>query len=484
MSYCTVTRPFTTTLLVLATAWASPVHAQDNRAVEIDTAMMALDARRLADDSLMGRFAGSEGAQAAARYIADRCAELGLAPVSGAYLHPIPIRRSAIGPQTRLTVRRGSVQSFTAPGDVVPDRGSSDALRGFTGVAAYVGTSQSITAGGLEDFEIHERVAVSAGLLSPDAKDTLLRRGATGVVQLAGNPDAFDRFRDRVGPDRYHLPDSIASSFFSSLPSVVVGYQVAGALIANTPIAAGDLVTPRQLGSSLRYDPQLVEHATRTHNVACSLVGLTRHTIIVGAHYDHLGIGAPDADGDTIYNGFSDNAAGVAMLLAMATALSKEVLSHTVMFLFFDGEELGLLGADAYVHSPLVPLVETEAVIVLDAGAPPGLPTSWELATTTGLGKVASEVAKAQGWNTRVSRARPNSDYYPFTLAGVEGMLIIPGPDPYEGLTEGETRLLRARWDHYHQPGDEWSADYPMSGLARYAAYAVSIVRRLDAPAR
>ena len=442
MSYCTVTRPFTTMVLVLATAWASPVHAQGSRAVEIDTAAMALDARRLADDSLMGRLAGSEGAQAAARYIADRCAELGLAPVNGAYLHPIPIRRTAIGPQTRLTIRRGAVKSFTAPSDVVPDRGSSGALRGFAGVTAYVGTSQSITAGGLGNFEIHERVAVSAGLLSPDAKDTLLRRGATGVVQLAGGPDAFDRFRNRVGPDRYHLPDSIASSFFSSLPSVVVGDQVAGALIANSPIAAGDLVTPRVLGSSLRYDPQLIEHATRTHNVACSLEGLTRRTIIVGAHYDHLGVGAPDTNGDTIYNGFSDNAAGVGMLLAMATVLAEEALTHTVMFLFFDGEELGLLGADAYVHSPLVPLVETKAVIVLDAGAPPAPPTSWELSGTPGLGEVASEVAKARGWNTRVSQARPNSDYYPFTLAGVEGMLIIPGPDPYEGLTEEETRLL------------------------------------------
>jgi Peptidase family M28 len=484
MSYCTVSRPLTTTILVFATAWAGPVHAQDDRAVEIDTAAMALDSRRLADDSLMGRLAGSEGAQAAARYIADRCAELGLAPVRGRYLHPIPIRRTAVGPQTRLTVRRGPVQSFTAPSEVVPDRGSADALRAFAGVATYVGTSQSITAGGLGDFEIHQRVAVSAGLLSPGAKDTLSRRGATGVVQLAGSPDAFDRFRDRVGPDRYHLPDSIASSFFAPLPSVVAGYQVAGALIANTPIAAGDLLTPRPLGSSLRYDPQLIEHATRTYNVACSLEGLTQRTIIVGAHYDHLGVGAPDADGDTVYNGFSDNATGVGMLLAMATALAEEALTHTVMFLFFDGEELGLLGADAYVHSPLVPLADTEAVIVLDAGAPPAPPTSWELASTPGLGQVASGVTRARGWNTRVSRARPNSDYYPFTLAGVEGMLIIPGPDPYEGLTEGETRLLRARWDHYHQPGDEWSAEYPMSGLARYAAYALSIVRRLDNSAR
>ena len=484
MSYCTVARCFTPTILVLATAWTGPAHAQGNRAVEIDTAAMALDARRLADDSLRGRLAGSAGAQTAAHYIAERCADLGLAPVGGRYLHPIPILRTEIGPQTHLTLRRGSVQSFAAPSEVVPDRGSADVLRGFAGATAYVGTNQSITAGGLGDFVIGNRIAVSAGLLSPAAKDTLSRRGAAGVVQLAGSPDAFDRFRDRVGPYRYHLPDSIASSFFAALPSVVVGHRIGGALIANTPIAAGDLVTPRRLDSSLRYDPQLIEHVTRTHNVACSLEGLTRRAIIVGAHYDHLGVGTPDADGDSIYNGFSDNAAGVGMLLAIAAALADEVLTHTLLFLFFDGEELGLLGADAYVHSPLVPLAETEAVIILDAGAPPGPPTSWELASTPELGQVATDVARARGWNARVSPARPNSDYYPFTLAGVEGMLIIPGPDPYEGLTEGETRLLRTRWDQYHRPGDEWSAEYPRGGLARYAAYALSIVRRLDEEVR
>ena len=482
MSYCTVAQRFTPTILVLAISWAVPVRAQGTPQIEIDAAAIASDGGRLADDSLRGRFAGSDGGQTAARYIADRCAGLGLVPVGGTYLHPLPILRTEVGPQTRLTVTRGSEQAFSAPSDMIPDRGG--AIGGFQGSAVYVGTNQSITTGRLADFGIRDHVAVSAGVLSRGAKDTLSRRGATGVVQLAGSQDAFEGFREQVGRDRYHLPDSIASSFFGSMPSIVAGYQVTGALIANTPMAAGDLVTPRRMSSSLQYAPQLTEHVTRTHNVACALAGSTRRTIIVGAHYDHLGVGIPDAHGDSVYNGFSDNAAGVGMVLAMAAALANEARTHTIMFLFFDGEELGLLGADAYVHSPLVPLDETEAIIVLDAGAPPGPPTSWELASTPELGQVAVDIAQEHGWNARVSHARPNSDYYPFTLKGVEGMLIIPGPDPYEGLTESETRLLRARWDHYHQPDDEWSVAYPMSGLTRYAGYALSIVRRLDVPAR
>ena len=304
------------------------------------------------------------------------------------------------------------------------------------------------------------------------------------MVQLAGSQDAFEGLRRRLGKDRYHLPDSIASSFFGSMPSIVAGYEVTAALIANTSMAAGDLVTPRPLSTFLNYDPQLTEHPTETHNVACTFEGSTRRTIIVGAHYDHLGVSIPDAHGDSVYNGFSDNAAGVGMVLAIAAALAERPPTHTVMFLFFDGEELGLLGADAYVHSPLVPLGETEAVIVLDAGAPPAPPTSWELASTPDVGQVAVDVATEHGWKARVSHARPNSDYYPFTLKGVEGMLIIPGPDPYEGLTESETLQLRAQWDHYHQPGDEWHEGFPISGLNRYARYALSILLRLDEQAR
>jgi Zn-dependent M28 family amino/carboxypeptidase len=208
------------------------------------------------------------------------------------------------------------------------------------------------------------------------------------------------------------------------------------------------------------------------------------------AHYDHLGVGIPDARGDSIYNGFSDNAAGVAMLLAIGDALKRRVAGrprHSILLLFFTGEEEGLLGSDYYVGHPLWPLARTRGVINLDAGAPPARPWTWRIAggnANSWLGRLAQDVAADRGWSATTSAATPNSDYFPFHRSGVPAIFIVPGSAPYQGLTTDSSQALRRRWDHYHQSADEWAADFPFAGLGRYAEYAYLIGRALDAPAR
>ena len=74
--------------------------------------------------------------------------------------------------------------------------------------------------------------------------------------------------------------------------------------------------------------------------------------VIVGAHYDHLGID-PMLDGDQIYNGADDNASGVSAVLQIARAFlaTGQQPERTVIFAFWDGEEKGLLGSKAFVQS-------------------------------------------------------------------------------------------------------------------------------------
>jgi Zn-dependent M28 family amino/carboxypeptidase len=238
-------------------------------------------------------------------------------------------------------------------------------------------------------------------------------------------------------------------------------------------------------------------HLTRrplgARNVACLLsggvLGARDTAIVFAAHYDHLGIGAADARGDSIYNGFSDNAAGVGMLLAIAEAMARgpgEPLRYSVVFLFPTAEELGLLGSDYYVARPLWPLARTAAVIALDAGAPPAPPTSWRIAggSANALGTVAVDVALAHGWSATVSPATPNSDYYPFARSGVPAVMIIPGPGPYEGLSTDSSVALRQAWNHYHEAADEWADDFPFCGLRRYAEYAYLLARAWDGRGR
>src|SRR5690606_21715974 len=81
------------------------------------------------------------------------------------------------------------------------------------------------------------------------------------------------------------------------------------------------------------------------YNIAALVPGsdpARRHEVVAfTAHYDHLGIGTPDENGDSIFNGFSDNAAGVAMLLAIADAVRKDPPARSTLFLFFTCEEQG-----------------------------------------------------------------------------------------------------------------------------------------------
>lgn len=198
------------------------------------------------------------------------------------------------------------------------------------------------------------------------------------------------------------------------------------------------------------------------------------------AHYDHLGIGPPDENGDSIFNGFSDNAAGVAMLLAIADAIRKDPPARSTLFLFFTGEEQGLLGSTHYVSAPLVPLERTVAVINLDAGAPPAPPIAWRIAggTQSSLGEDAARIASERGWTTQLERARPNSDYWPFIQKGVPAAFIIPGRD-WEGLSPEEEQRLFERWDRYHQRGDEWKPDFPWAGLQRYAEFGLALGRHV-----
>src|SRR5919112_4169999 len=112
----------------------------------------------------------------------------------------------------------------------------------------------------------------------------------------------------------------------------------------------------------------------RAKNVIGLLPGrdpvLRNETVIVGAHYDHLGLGGfgsldPDSTGK-VHNGADDNASGAAMLLQIAKRLAHSPPARTVLFIAFSGEELGLLGSAYYVKQPIYPLSTTIAMINLD----------------------------------------------------------------------------------------------------------------------
>ena len=476
----------------LVLLWLTVQTGEVTAQIPIDTLALRAHTYFLAHDLLEGRGTGTRGARLAAGYIVSQCRALGLQPVAGKYLHGFSLEETSVETSTHLTVRNGATEEiFRYPRDFTPDVGTVRTLVGFRGPAVYVGPAQDITAGSLTSLDLAGSVAVTIGATNNlPAIDTLKAHGIVGVVHLVSDARTYRLYRSTRGGGRmYHSDSTIESSFLPNLPSVIASPRLSYDLVTGTPLARGEGMSPGPLGRSIGYELGTQTTRFESSNVTCLLPGIEGVTadtaITFSAHYDHLGIGTPDERGDSIYNGFSDNAAGVAMLLAIAEAMAVDTafaMRHSALFLFFTGEERGLLGSDYYVSHPAWPLDRTRAVINLDAGAPPGVLTSWRLAgvDSSGIQTTAVHVGSERGWQITTSPARANSDYYPFIRQGVESIFIIPGSGNYEGLSADSSKALRERWDSYHHPADAWDNDFPFSGLRRYAEYAYLIARALD----
>jgi len=100
------------------------------------------------------------------------------------------------------------------------------------------------------------------------------------------------------------------------------------------------------------------------HNIFATIPGTRKpdSTIVFTAHYDHLGM----MGASTIFPGANDNASGTAMLLALAKQIAAQPLDYTVVFIFFAGEEAGLVGSSFYVSHPLLPLSNIRFLLNLD----------------------------------------------------------------------------------------------------------------------
>ena len=94
------------------------------------------------------------------------------------------------------------------------------------------------------------------------------------------------------------------------------------------------------------------------------------HTIVIGAHYDHLGMGGEGslyAEGEAVHNGADDNASGVAILLQLAKDLQKEAFNgNNFLFMAFSGEEMGLLGSNYFSKNPTIDLSKVTYMLNMD----------------------------------------------------------------------------------------------------------------------
>jgi Zn-dependent M28 family amino/carboxypeptidase len=204
---------------------------------------------------------------------------------------------------------------------------------------------------------------------------------------------------------------------------------------------------------------------------------LAREALLIGGHYDHFGIGTP-VDGDSIYNGAADNASGTAAVLTAAEAFARSGVrtGRSIVFVGFTAEESGLLGSQALVAKPTIPLSRIAAILNLDVMNLYGRTRDVSALglDQSSLGAVFNRAAAAEGLKVSVNQdalirgSYFRSDHFPFALAGVPGTSIENGRDyvgqPADYGTQKEAEYTEKR---YHQPSDEVLPSFNYDGAVQ-----------------
>lgn len=189
--------------------------------------------------------------------------------------------------------------------------------------------------------------------------------------------------------------------------------------------------------------------------------------IIYSAHWDHIGVGAPNAAGDSIYNGALDNASGIAAMWALAKGfIEGEKPERTVVFLAVTAEEQGLWGSAYYAQNPIYPASQTVANINID-----GLNIFGSMRDMTLIGKGQSDLedlldgvlAESKRYTTPdptpAAGLYYRSDHFNFAKIGVPALYVGAGTDHIEfGIDYGKKQMADYINNHYHKPSDEYDA--------------------------
>jgi Zn-dependent M28 family amino/carboxypeptidase len=489
----------------------------------------------LSSDLLEGRGTGARGGEIAANYIAAQMEALGLkgAGANGSFFQPVSLVGVKADPNTKLTISgRDGKESFDFADEYVAFTGTQTDEVDLDADMVFVGYGINAPELRWNDYKGEPsdyRGKILVMLVNDPPATTeepnlfggkaltyygrwtykyeeAARRGAVGVIllhtdQSAGYP--WSVVRTSNGSWRF----DIARTSGDQTPFLNVRSWVTDETARKImKLARQDLNNLRAKAATRDFQPvtlnlkgklNLKSEVKRVQapNVVGILPGrdpkLRDEYVVYSAHWDHLGVGAPNKNGDTIYNGALDNATGVASVLAIAEALSKLPAAQrprrSSLFLFPTAEEQGLIGAEWYSKHPLVPLEKTAANVNLDSMNVLGrthdfIPLGAERSS---LKAVVEAIARERAM--RVSPdARPEqgsfyrSDHFPFAKVGVPSISLKEGSD-YVGRSKewGEEQFKAYNTAHYHQPSDEYRDSWDFSGMLQEAEIAMAIGMRI-----
>lgn len=346
----------------------------------------------LASDSLKGRMTGSAGDSLAAEYIKSELVSFGFQPLSGDGFQRFKVTSKLVaGPENSLSVED---KAFAPEKDFMPFAFSS--ASGLVSEVIFVGYGFNINNDSLKwndylGIDVKDKwvmmlradpetdKAVSPFIpFSGDRGKALLAKdmGAAGVLMVSGPVyDSQDAF------------ESLNSNDFSvDIPVLRIKREVADLILSKAKKSISDI--EKELNDSRKplsfatnmtasAKAEILRETSTTRNVVMILPGedesFKNEYIIIGAHFDHLGMGGSGSssravDTVAVHHGADDNASGVSMMLELAEKFAFTEGSHkrSIVCVAFTGEEEGLLGSKYFVDHFNIDLSKVNAMINLD----------------------------------------------------------------------------------------------------------------------
>jgi len=346
----------------------------------------------LSSDRLQGRLTGSEGDSLAAEYIKNDLASYGFQPLAGDGFQRFTVTKGIFpGKDNYMSV---AGREFACEKDFIPMGFSSDGKAEAEVIFAGYGfniVTDSIKWNDYANLDVKGKwvlilradpeVTNSRSLFIPfsgDRDKALIAKdmGAAGVLLVAG----------QASDDQDTFEPLNKNDFSVGIPVFRIKREVADLILAKVMATTSalekklnDSRKPFSLATatSLTGNAVIAREESNTKNVVMILPGsdekLKNEYVVLGAHFDHLGMGGQGSSSravDTVgvHHGADDNASGVAMMLELAEkySMTKESHKRSLICIGFTGEEMGLLGSKYFTGNPVIDLTKVNAMINLD----------------------------------------------------------------------------------------------------------------------
>lgn len=402
----------------------------------------------LASDELKGRATGTNEIKIASQYIANMFRSYGVKTVPGAngYFQDVPFTKTTAATTRSLAINDEALTTAPIPvggsnihyeGDAVYlNYGLEEDYKGkdVKGKLVYIKAGSATATSPQQMFEMME-----------EKREIAKKQGAKAVVELANiNHMIWNFIENAFSEDQMTLQENEEEeNDFNYIWMIDPNDEISQSLASKSSNTARLTISG------------IAKHTIMCRNVVAMIEGtdpkLKEEYIIYSGHYDHVGIGTPDATGDSIYNGARDNGVGTTTVLSMAENLAKHPTKRSALFILYTGEEIGLLGSQYYVENPLIPLEQMVYCFNSDnAGY-----SDTSIITVFGLGRTTAEndikVAASAFGLTAIDDPAPEqnlferSDNINFAMKG------IPAPTFSMGFRSFDGQVTET----YHKPNDK-----------------------------